>query len=107
MGVITKLAIRNMKRRKARYILTSVTLVIGVALFGGILIANDSFQVTFINDIDRRMGTADILLRTTQHKDGWFDPDDLEDIEDLNHITDISYRISGFDVLHGISRILS
>ncbi len=98
MGVITKLAVRNMKRRKARYILTTVTLVIGVALFGGILIANDSFQVTFINDIDRRMGTADILLRSTDNADGWFDEDDLEDIEGLDHITSITYRIAGFDV---------
>jgi len=98
MGVITKLAIRNMKRRKARYILTALTLVIGVALFGGILIANDSFQVTFINDIDRRMGTADILLRSTEDPDGWFDPDDLEDIDEIEHVTDITYRISGFNV---------
>ncbi len=98
MGVITKLAVRNMKRRKTRYILTTITLVIGVALFGGILIANDSFQVMFINDIDRRMGTADILLRSTENVDGWFDPDDLEDIEDLDHITSITYRISGFDI---------
>ncbi len=98
MGVITKLSIRNMKRRKARYILTTLTLVIGVALFGGILIANDSFQVTFINDIDRRMGTADILLRTTEDPDGWFHEDELEDIEGLDHITSIAFRISGFDV---------
>ena len=98
MGVITKLAVRNMKRRKTRYILTTITLVIGVALFGGILIASDSFQVMFINDIDRRMGTADILLRSTENADGWFDPDELEDIEGLDHITSITYRISGFDV---------
>jgi ABC-type lipoprotein release transport system permease subunit len=98
MGVITKLAIRNMRRRKARYILTTLTLVIGVALFGGILIANDSFQVTFINDIDRRMGTADILLRDKANEDGWFNPKDLDSIEGLDHITDIAYRISGFDV---------
>ena len=108
MGIITKIAIRNMKRRKARYILTTITLVIGVALFGGILIANDSFQVTFVNDIDRRMGTADILLRSTEHEDGWFDPDDLEDIEDLDHVTSLSYRISGFNVFttsfSGVSR---
>ncbi|MFX1444414.1 MAG: ABC transporter permease, partial [Promethearchaeota archaeon] len=98
MGVILKLAIRNMKRRKARYILTSLTLVIGVALFGGILIANDSFQVTFVNDIDRRMGTADILLRDTENADGWFNPNDLKDVKDLDHVTDIAYRISGFNI---------
>ena len=83
MGVIRKLAVRNMKRRKTRYILTTVTLIIGVSLFGGVLIANDSFQVTFVNDLDRRMGTADILLRNTEHEDGWFDADDLEEVEKI------------------------
>ena len=79
MGIITKIALRNMKRRKTRYIMTTITLVIGVALFGGILINRDSFRVMFINDIDTRMGSADILIRNTQTDDGWFDPGDLED----------------------------
>ena len=98
MGVIFKIAIRNMKRRKARYILTTITLVIGVALFGGILIARDSFKVMFVKDIDNRMGTADILIRESELHDGWFRPSALEDIEDLPHIDYISYRIAGFDV---------
>jgi len=98
LGIIFKLAIRNMKRRKARYILTMVTLVIGVALFGGILIARDSFKVMFVKDIDNRMGTADILIRKSATQDEWFSANKLKDIEDLNHITDISYRIAGFSV---------
>ncbi|MBD3256064.1 MAG: FtsX-like permease family protein, partial [Candidatus Lokiarchaeota archaeon] len=99
MGVILRIAFRNMKRRKARYIMTTITLVIGVALFGGILIARDSFKVMFIEDIDRRMGTADILVRNKATDDGWFDPDTIEDdIEDLDHVVDVSYRISGFNV---------
>ncbi|MFX0186393.1 MAG: ABC transporter permease [Candidatus Hodarchaeota archaeon] len=95
MGVIFKLAIRNMKRRKARYILTTITLVIGVALFGGILIARDSFRVMFIKDIDNRMGTADILIRETETQDGWFRPSTVEDIENLPHVDYVSYRIAG------------
>ena len=98
MGVIFKIAIRNMKRRKLRYILTTITLVIGVALFGGILIARDSFKVMFVKDIDNRMGTADILIRESETQDGWFKPRHLEDIEDLPHVEYVSYRIAGFNV---------
>ena len=98
MGVIFKLAIRNMRRRKARYILTTFTLVIGVALFGGILIARDSFKVMFVKDIDNRMGTADILIRESETQDGWFTARKLEDIEDLPHVDYVSYRIAGFHV---------
>ena len=98
MGIIFKLAIRNMRRRKLRYILTTVTLVIGVALFGGILIARDSFKVMFVKDIDNRMGTADILVRESETQDGWFRPRDVEDIEDLPHVDYVSYRIAGFSV---------
>ncbi|MFX1258384.1 MAG: ABC transporter permease [Promethearchaeota archaeon] len=99
MGVILKIAFRNMKRRKLRYILTTVTLVIGVALFGGVSIASDSFNVMFINDIDRRMGTADILVRTSDIDDDWFDPDELDDVfEDIEGIDSFTYRISGYSV---------
>jgi len=98
VGIIFKLAIRNMRRRKARYILTTVTLVIGVALFGGILIARDSFKVMFVQDIDNRMGTADVLVRESETQDGWFRPRDVEDIEDLAHVTHVSYRIAGYSV---------
>ena len=45
MGVLLKIALRNMKRRKVRYILTTITLVISVALFGGVMIVSDSFEV--------------------------------------------------------------
>ena len=98
MGVIFKLAIRNMRRRKLRYILTTVTLVIGVALFGGILIARDSFKVMFVKDIDNRMGTADLLVRESETQDGWFRQRDVEDIEDLAHVDYVSYRIAGYSV---------
>ncbi|MFX1385441.1 MAG: FtsX-like permease family protein, partial [Promethearchaeota archaeon] len=98
MGVIFRVAIRNMKRRKSRYILTTITLIIGVALFGGMLIVRDSFRVMFVKDIDNRMGTADILIRESETQDGWFRADDLEDIKDLSHIEQISYRIAGFYV---------
>ncbi len=98
MGIIFKLAVRNMRRRKARYILTTITLIIGVALFGGILIARDSFKVMFVKDIDNRMGTADVLVRKSATQDEWFRPRDVEDIEDLPHVEYVSYRIAGFSV---------
>jgi len=98
MGIIRKIALRNMKRRKTRYILTTLTLVIGVSLFGGVLIANDSFQVTFVNDLDRRMGTADILLRNIEHEDGWFDADYLEEIEKLIKLP--IFRIVFLDLMY-------
>ena len=102
MGIIFKLAIRNMKRRKARYILTMCTLVIGVALFGGILIARDSFKVMFVNDIDKRMGTADILVKESELQDGWFKADKLKEIEKVGHVTEVSYRIAGFEVYSSV-----
>ncbi len=99
MGAITKIPIRNMKRRKIRYILTTITLVIGVALFGGVLIVSDSFNVMLINSIDKQMGTADILIRASDTEDGWFDADSIEDkISSIDHFEAITFRISGFNV---------
>ncbi len=99
MGVILKIALRNMKRRKTRYILTTVTLILGVALFGGINIVADSFNGMMLNTIDEQMGTADILVRWDDSDDGWFDPDDIDEIlKDVDNVVDISYRITGFNV---------
>ena len=99
MGVISKIALRNMKRRKTRYILTTATLVIGVALFGGIMIASDSFYEMMLKSMDQQMGTADILIRQDDGGNGWFDPDDIDDIlKDNENVELISYGISGIDV---------
>jgi len=99
MGVILKLAFRNMKRRKARYILTTITLVISVALFGGVQIVSDSFNVMMLDTIDEQLGTADILIRSANSTDGWFEPDEINsEIEDIRHVELIAYRISGFNV---------
>ena len=99
MGVITKIALRNMKRRKIRYILTTITLIISVALFGGVMIVSDSFNVMMLDTIDEQMGTADILIRSANSTDGWFDPDEINhEIEEVKHVESIAYRISGFNV---------
>ncbi len=102
MGVITKISIRNMARRKSRYILTTLTLVIGVALFGGVMIVADSFSSTMLSSIDGQMGTADILFRTnssTSESNGWFNPNDINDsIAGIENVNSIAYRISGFSV---------
>ena len=99
MGVILKLAFRNMKRRKVRYILTIITLVISVALFGGVLIVSDSFNVMMLKTIDEQLGTADILIRSANSTDGWFEPDEINsELEDVRHVESIAYRISGFNV---------
>jgi len=99
MGVITKIALRNMKRRKMRFILTTATLVIGVALFGGIMIAADSFYEMMLNSMDQQMGTADVLIRTVDTENGWFDPDEIDDtLRDIEHVESISYRIAGISV---------
>ncbi len=99
MGVILKIALRNMRRRKLRYILTTITLVISVALFGGVMIVSDSFEVMMLETIDEQMGTADILIRSANSTDGWFDPDEINsEIEDVKHVESIAYRISGFNV---------
>ena len=99
MGVILKIALRNMKRRKVRYILTTITLVISVALFGGVMIVADSFNVMMLETIDKQMGTADILIRSANSTDGWFDPNEINsEIEDVKHVELIAYRISGFNV---------
>ncbi|MFW9873529.1 MAG: FtsX-like permease family protein [Candidatus Thorarchaeota archaeon] len=99
MGVILKIALRNMKRRKARYILTTITLVISVALFGGVMIVSDSFNVMMLDTIDEQMGTADILIRSANSTDGWFDPIEIKsEIEGVKHVESIAYRISGLNV---------
>jgi len=99
MGVILKIALRNMKRRKARYILTTITLIISVALFGGVMIVSDSFNKMFLDTIDKQMGTADILVRSANTTNGWFDPNEINsEIESIKHVDHVAYRISGFEV---------
>ncbi len=99
MGLILKIALRNMKRRKVRYIMTTITLVISVALFGGVMIVSDSFNVMMLDTMDEQMGTADILIRSANSTDGWFDPNEINsEIEDVKHVVSIAYRISGFSV---------
>ncbi|MBN1214980.1 MAG: FtsX-like permease family protein [Candidatus Lokiarchaeota archaeon] len=99
MGVITKISLRNIRRRKIRYILTTISLIIGVALFGGVMIAADSFNKLFLDSIDRQMGTADILIASNSTEDGWFNPTTIESaLVDIDHIDQISFRISGYKV---------
>ena len=99
MGAILKIAFRNMKRRKIRYILTTATLVISVALFGGVMIVSDSFEIMMLETIDEQMGTADILIRSANSTDGWFEPYEINsELEDVKHVESIAYRISGFNV---------
>ncbi|MFX0082454.1 MAG: ABC transporter permease [Candidatus Hodarchaeota archaeon] len=88
-----------MKRRKVRYILTTVTLIISVALFGGVMIVSDSFHKMMLDTIDEQMGTADILVRSANNTDGWFDPDEINsEIEEIKHVESIAYRITAFNV---------
>ncbi len=99
MGVITKISLRNIRRRKIRYILTTISLIIGVALFGGVMIAADSFNQLFLDSIDRQMGTADILIASNSTEDGWFNPTTIESsLSNIDHIDQITFRISGFKV---------
>ncbi|MFX1399300.1 MAG: FtsX-like permease family protein [Promethearchaeota archaeon] len=88
-----------MKRRKVRYILTAIALIISVSLFGGVSIVSDSFEVMMIDTIDKQLGSADVLFKPSNSTDGWFDPTNVtDDIESLGHISSVAYRISGFDV---------
>lgn len=99
MGAIARISIRNMNRRKSRYILTIFALTISVSLFGGILIASDSFEVMMLKTMDQQVGTADTLIRMGENDDGWFDPDDIKGIiEDIANVESLSFRISGFSV---------
>ena len=88
-----------MKRRKVRYILTTITLVISVALFGGVMIVSDSFEIMMLGTIDQQMGTADILIKPANSTDGWFDPNEIGDeIGDIQHVDSLAFRISGFNL---------
>jgi ABC-type lipoprotein release transport system permease subunit len=99
MGVITKIALRNMKRRKVRYILTVITLIISVALFGGVMIVSDSFNEMMLKSIDEQMGTADILIKPANSTGGWFNSTEInDDIKSVNHVNFVAYRITGFNV---------
>ena len=99
MAVYLKIAFRNVKRRKSRFILTTITLIIGVALFGGILITNDSLSEFFVKSLDDQYGSADILMRNDNSHDGWFNSAELDKIlSEIRDIDSISYRISGIGV---------
>ncbi len=99
MGAITKIALRNMKRRKVRYILTIITLIISVALFGGVMIVSDSFNEMMLNSIDQQMGTADILIKPANSTGGWFNSSEInDDIKSVKNVDFIAYRITGFNV---------
>ncbi|KKN21842.1 hypothetical protein LCGC14_0921240 [marine sediment metagenome] len=99
MGAITKIALRNMKRRKVRYILTVITLIISVALFGGVMIVSDSFNVVMLKSIDEQMGTADILIKPANSTGGWFNSSEIDDhIKSVKNVDYVAYRITGFDV---------
>ncbi|MHA1931486.1 MAG: ABC transporter permease, partial [Promethearchaeota archaeon] len=99
MGVIIKLAIRNMRRRKVRYILTIITLIISVALFGGVMIVSDSFNEMMLRSIDEQMGTADVLIKPANSTGGWFNSSEInDDIQSINHVDYVAYRITGFNV---------
>ena len=99
MGVIIKIALRNMKRRKVRYILTVITLIISVALFGGVMIVSDSFNEMMLRSIDEQMGTADVLIKPANSTGGWFNSSEInDDIKSVNHVDYVAYRITGFDV---------
>jgi len=99
MGVITKIALRNMKRRKVRYILTVVTLVISVALFGGVMIVSDSFNEMMLKSIDEQMGTADVLIKPANSTGGWFNSSEInDDIRSVGNVDYVAYRIVGFNV---------
>ncbi|MFX1311673.1 MAG: FtsX-like permease family protein [Promethearchaeota archaeon] len=99
MAIYLKIAFRNIKRRKSRFILTMMTLIIGVALFGGILITNDSLSEFFVKSLDDQYGSADILMRNDNSREGWFDSIELDGIiDEIKDIDSISYRIAGFGV---------
>ncbi len=99
MGLIIKLALRNMKRRKVRYILTIITLIISVALFGGVMIVSDSFNVMMLGSIDEQMGTADILIKPVNSTGGWFNSSEIDaEINGVSNVDYVSYRITGFNV---------
>jgi len=99
MGVILKIALRNMRRRKTRYILTIITLVLSVALFGGVMIVADSFGAMLLNGMDTQMGSADILIKPVNGTDIWFEPNEINDeIDSISSVDSIAYRITGFNV---------
>ncbi|MEE9573962.1 MAG: FtsX-like permease family protein, partial [Candidatus Neomarinimicrobiota bacterium] len=88
-----------MKRRKVRYILTVVTLVISVALFGGVMIVSDSFSAMMLKSIDEQMGTADILIKPANSTGGWFNSSEInDDIRSVGNVDYVAYRIVGFNV---------
>ncbi|MHA1985974.1 MAG: ABC transporter permease, partial [Promethearchaeota archaeon] len=99
MGAIIKIALRNMKRRKVRYILTVITLIISVALFGGVMIVSDSFNEMMLRSIDEQMGTADILIKPANSTGGWFNSSEINDvIRSVDNVDYVAYRIVGFNV---------
>ncbi|KKM87032.1 hypothetical protein LCGC14_1273030 [marine sediment metagenome] len=61
MGIITKIALRNMKRRKFQYIFITITLILSVSLFGGVMIASDSISVMMLYIVNSQIGSIDAI----------------------------------------------
>ena len=58
----TRIAFRNLSRRKLRNALTVLSIIIGVALLTGVNVAFDSAYNQFVNTINRSSGSVDISV---------------------------------------------
>jgi putative ABC transport system permease protein len=90
----TKIAIRNIPRRKLRNGLTVLAIVLGVALIVGINVAFDSIHAQFEEMVNLATGSVDITISTLE--DTPFDENVLATVRDTDGVAQASARVNSF-----------
>ncbi|UCD72598.1 MAG: ABC transporter permease [Candidatus Bathyarchaeota archaeon] len=89
----TRIAFRNLSRRKLRNALTILSIIIGVALLTGVNVAFDSAYNQFVDTINRSSGSVDISIRSATGAS--LSDDILPEILQVKGIAEASGRVTG------------
>jgi len=88
----TRIAMKNVPKRKLRNALTVVAIILGVALVVGVNISLDSSLIEFKQTINEAAGNVDINIRSTLNEP--FNQSILETITEVKGVSNASLRIS-------------
>ncbi|MCK4953633.1 ABC transporter permease, partial [Candidatus Bathyarchaeota archaeon] len=88
----TKIAFRDIPRRKLRNILTMLAIILGVALVIGVNVTLDSVLYQFEDAARKATGNVDIII--TSLEDTPFDEDVLTTVRGIDDVSNASGRVS-------------
>ena len=89
----TRIALRNIPRRKLRNTLTVLGVILGVALLVGVNIAFDSALAHFVSTINRGSGSVDISIHSATGAS--FPESILSAVREVRGVAEASGRVSG------------